>query len=232
MSHAAEQPVTVSPIGIAIAMVMAAALAVLLSPSQKEQSLQPTFELERLIPIAFSDWKEEPLVTPLKVAPDVQAKLDKIYNQTLARTYINSKGERIMLSVAYGSNQSDGMQVHKPEVCYPAQGFLITSKGNATLDFMKDKIPVTRLVAQNKNRIEPITYWITVAGKTSTSRFEAKLAKLAYTITGRVPDGILVRVSNIGTSVEESYALHELFLKDLLGSVDEKNKTLLIGSGS
>ena len=33
------------------------------------------------------------------------------------------RGRQIMLSIAYGEDQRDGMKLHYPEVCYPAQGF-------------------------------------------------------------------------------------------------------------
>lgn len=61
----------------------------------------------------------------LEITPELANNLDKLYSQTLTRTYINNDGYRIMLSVAYGENQlsSDVTQVHRPEFCYVAQGF-------------------------------------------------------------------------------------------------------------
>ena len=78
-----------------------------------------------MIPASFGDWSVDKSIIPLQVDAETQAKLDKIYNQTIARTYVNSHGERIMLSVAYGGDQSDNLAVHKPEVCYYVQGFEI-----------------------------------------------------------------------------------------------------------
>mgnify|MGYP006871988586 CR=1 FL=1 len=43
--------------------------------------------------------RDTPVVLP---APDVQAALDRIYNQTVARTYVSAKGGSVMLSLAYG----------------------------------------------------------------------------------------------------------------------------------
>ena len=106
-------------------MLAAAGLALALTPRLKLADQGPTISLEAMIPKQFGEWKLEGTIASLIVSPDVQALLDKIYNQTLSRTYINPKGERIMLSIAYGGDQSDTMAVHKPEVCYPAQGFQI-----------------------------------------------------------------------------------------------------------
>jgi len=85
-------------------MVLAALAAVALTPTRKLAQEQ-LVSLEVLIPQSFADWQLDPGIAPVTVSPDVQAKLDKIYNQVLSRTYVNSSGERIMLSVAYGGNQ-------------------------------------------------------------------------------------------------------------------------------
>jgi len=51
--------------------------------------------------------------------------LDKLYSQILNRVYVNATGYRIMLLLAYGSDQHGSLQADKPEVCYPAQGFAL-----------------------------------------------------------------------------------------------------------
>src|SRR5262249_52965046 len=128
---------------------------------------------------------------------DVREALEKIYSQTLTRTYLDSRGRRVMLSVAYGGNQSRATQVHKPEVCYPMQGFTIASMAPAVVDAAALRIPVMRLVAVRGMRVEPITYWIAVGDVVVRGALEQNLARLKYGLTGTVPDGILVRVSTI-----------------------------------
>ena len=60
--------------------------------------------------------------------PGQKALLDRLYEQQLSRTYENAQGYRIMLSIAYGGNQRDELELHKPEVCYVAQGFVLQDK--------------------------------------------------------------------------------------------------------
>ena len=68
------------------------------------------------------------------VNPEAEAALAKIYTQTLARTYVNAAGERILLSVAYGDDQrGEATQAHRPEMCYTAQGLAITSNDEGTV---------------------------------------------------------------------------------------------------
>ena len=61
--------------------------------------------LETMFPKAFGDWRVDTSMPVILPSPDVQALLDKIYNQVLSRSYVNAKGERIMLSVAYGGDR-------------------------------------------------------------------------------------------------------------------------------
>src|SRR5687767_4356792 len=108
---------------IAALMFAASVGAMVARPSKKLADDHPTISLEAMVPKQFGDWKEEPLRHMEVVNPETQALLDKLYTEVLSRTYVNSSGYRIMLSLVYGSDQRGSLQAHKPEVCYPAQGF-------------------------------------------------------------------------------------------------------------
>ena len=71
-------------------------------------------------------------------------------------------GKAIMLSLAYGEEQSKQSQVHLPEVCYPAQGSASSTARRRTSETPVGAIPVKRLEARLGNRNEPITYWIRI----------------------------------------------------------------------
>ncbi|MEW6591991.1 MAG: exosortase C-terminal domain/associated protein EpsI, partial [Pseudomonadota bacterium] len=142
---------------IGLFMFAGAGLALALKPTVMVAQGSPEVNLEALIPKSFGDWRIDETIVPLIANPEQEALLSKIYSQTLTRTYVNSSNERIMLSIAYGGNQSDNMAVHKPEVCYPAQGFHIV-KNPSIAAFAIDEansIPVKRLVAQQGRRVEP-----------------------------------------------------------------------------
>lgn len=176
--------------------------------------------LEAVFPKAFDDWRVDDRIPVQLVSPDTQAMLDKIYNQTLSRTYVNAKGERIMLSVAYGGDQSDATRAHRPEVCYPAQGFQLISQYRSTLDIDRRSLPVRRLVARMGARNEPITYWVTVGDRTAVSGTEQKLAQLWYGTRGVVPDGMLVRVSSIDPDPVRAHELQASFVGAMARAID------------
>lgn len=213
---------------IGLSMLAAAGLAYALTPREKVADHGPKINLETMIPKQFGEWKLDETVVPIQVSPDVQAKLDKIYNQTLSRTYVNSQGDRIMLALAYGGDQSDTMQVHRPEVCYPAQGFQVISKSRAVLENLGG-IPAVRLVAQQGPRVEPITYWIVVGNKTASSGLSQKLAQISYGLTGKVPDGMLVRISSISGNTDSAYQLHTQFARQMLDAMGPDGRRRLVG---
>jgi len=187
-------------------------------------------DLQSLFPKRFGGWREDTSIPVILPSPDVQALLDRIYNQVLARTYINADGQRIMLSVAYGGDQSDGTSAHRPEVCYPAQGFAISTNDASTLTLEEGKrIPVRRLMSRLGGRAEPITYWIVVGGEVVTSGIGQKLAQLRYGVRGVIADGMLVRVSSIDPEPKRAFAVHDRFVTDLLRGLDGPQRARVAG---
>lgn len=215
---------------LGVLMIVSAALTMALTPTKKIADQQEKFDLETMIPARFGNWKIDESIIPLQVDAETQAKLDKIYNQTLSRTYVNSYGERIMLSVAYGGDQSDNLAIHKPEVCYYAQGFEVMKIYTDELLTQYGKFPIKRLMAVKGSRNEPITYWVTIGNKAVLPGIEEKLQQLRYGLTGNVPDGMLVRVSTIDSDKEKAYQLQNVFIQDLLSTIADAERTRLIGS--
>lgn len=188
-------------------------------------------DLETLFPKQFGDWRVDTSIPVILPSPDVQALLDKIYNQVLARTYVNAQGQRIMLSVAYGGDQSDGTSAHRPEVCYPAQGFAISSNRAGTLQVGDREVQVRRLMSHLGPRHEPITYWVVVGGEVVTTGIGQKLAQMRYGLRGVIADGMLVRVSNIDPDMARGHGVHERFVSDLSRTLDGAAALRVFGEG-
>jgi EpsI family protein len=189
------------------------------TPRTMFASTRAPVDLETLFPKNFGDWTIEPGPV-MVVAPDAAALLSKLYSATLSRTYINKQGQRIMLSVAYGGDQGDATRAHRPEVCYPAQGFQVLSKFDSTFDVAGHNLPVRHLVTRLGSRTEPVTYWIVVGERIALSNIDQKVAHLDYSVRGLIPDGMLVRVSNISSDAPASFALHERFVREMAAAVE------------
>jgi EpsI family protein len=211
-------------------MCCASALAVVATPRTKIADSGPRVDLERLFPTRFGDWRIDTSLPVVLPSPDAQAVINRIYNQTLARTYVNARGDRVMLSVAYGGDQSDNMAVHKPEVCYPGQGFEVLAFHKDGLKLAGRTVPVRRLLTRLNTRVEPVTYWITVGNKVAGTGFSEKLAQLSYGMTGVIPDGMLVRVSTIDRDEARAYQVQSAFLVELTDSMAPESRSRVLGS--
>ena len=210
-------------------MVSSAAITMVITPSAGIADQQNQIDLEALIPSEFNDWKIDVSAESLMVNPDVKEMINKIYSQTLSRTYINSQGERVMLSIAYGRDQRKDLQVHRPEVCYLTSGFDIGKLTKTFVDTTIGRIPVMHLVAKQGARNEPITYWIRMGDSVTRGWFEQKAATLSYGLTGKVPDGLLFRVSTISNDEQDSYRIQQIFLTSLLQAVRSEDRHWLVG---
>jgi EpsI family protein len=200
-------------------MLSASALALGMRPTQKIAALGPAVDLETIIPREFGDWREEQHNFVQMVDPQQKEVIDRIYTQTLSRTYVNSKGYRIMLAIAYGDDQRDSMQIHYPEVCYPAQGFLLKNKEKGDLVTERGTIPVVRILTSLGQRDEPVTYWTLVGNTVFQGGLQKKLAEMRYGLNGKIPDGMLIRISSIDSDAEEAYEIQANFTNQMLAAL-------------
>jgi EpsI family protein len=211
-------------------MVVAFAVAAAWKPTMYLADSRPKVDLETLFPKQFGEWSMDTRMPAQLVSPDQAAVLNAIYSQTLSRSYVNKQGHRVMLSVAYGGDQSDATRAHRPEVCYPAQGFQILSSAQDTLSTPSRPLRVRQLVARQGGRIEPITYWIIVGDKITLGGSEQKLAQLSYSVRGVIPDGMLVRVSTIDSDSKQAFAIHEAFISDMSTAMRSEDLPQVIGT--
>lgn len=217
---------------LTLSMIGATAAAVHLTPKQLyTKDYRPEVTLDQMIPTKFGEWQVDPNQPQQVVNPSVQAHLAQYYSDTLSRVYVNDKGEHIMLSLAYGADQSRSMQIHKPEVCYDAQGFKIIASKRDDIQLGDAAIPMMRLVAKQGPRNEPISYWIRSGDYLVRGWLEQNTARVKNgLIKGIVPDGLLVRVSSIDQNNDAAYKLHDQFMTELLRNSPPRAQEMLLGA--
>jgi EpsI family protein len=210
-------------------MILAAVGGIAARPSAKAGDGAPRYLLEEIVPKQFGPWRELPDSGAQVVNPQAKELLDKLYSQTLTRTYVNASGYRIMLSLAYGDDQRGALQAHKPEVCYPAQGFALHSNQQSQVNTPFGSIAARRLNTSMGARKEPITYWFTVGDTAIQNKLQQRMVEVRLGLTGQIPDGLLFRVSSIDDSPQRAYELQDAFVSALLGSVNPRDRVRLSG---
>lgn len=215
-------------LGSLMAGTSVAAMLATPKPNVTSESQMP--DLERLVPAQFGDWVIDRSVVPLSVSPEVAQTLSTIYDRTLSRTYVNPRGQRIMLSIAYGANQSRALQLHKPEVCYAAQGFRVSNLHLGEWRMGTITVPTMHLVGTQGQRVEPVTYWMRIGDDIARGWFEQNKVRLKYGTRGQIPDGILFRVSSISPNLDEAYLAQRVFAQELLDAMTPEARRVFVGA--
>lgn len=215
---------------VAVALLAAAALATGLRYGAESSPPGEEVDLARLVPTRFAGWRLDPTAAMLPVSAVAATRAAGAYAQTLERIYVDGDNRRIMLSIAYGDRQlGDRLQAHRPEYCYQAQGFVVGAASDGQLATPYGALPIRRLLTHRPGRHEPVSYWLTVGDQATLPGLARKLSQLRQVLSGRVPDGMLVRVSSIDDSAEAAYAAHDRFVADLLSVVAEADRIRLAG---
>jgi len=189
---------------------------------------QPNYFLESTVPSAFGEWRKLDEPTQI-VDPGLRDVLNKIYKEVLSRTYVNAAGDRVMLSMARSGNQIGIQQAHIPDVCYPAQGFEITSSEDIELATAYGPIPSRRLTTTKGPRREPLTYWLTMGDQVVKTQWDKRRVQIRAVLTGESPSGLLFRVSTIDRDPAHAFAIQQKFVADMMGSVSAEARRKLSG---
>lgn len=216
-------------LAIAVLMGGASVLGTRMIPTRRMADRRGPFTLADAVPKGFRGWVLDPHVRGAIVNPQTEALLRRLYTETLERIYRRGPGERIMLSIAYGADQSDvSMQMHYPEVCYPAQGFQVKKQWLDRLDLPMGRLPVRRLETRFSTLFrEPVTYWTVVGDELTVDGWDKRLAEIRHGLQGEIVDGMLVRVSSVSDDPSGAFALQDQFIRDLLLSLSPAHRRRL-----
>jgi EpsI family protein len=211
--------------------------AYFLTPRAEATSTQPP--LAQVIPERFGDWHA--IVTPEQVVDpaterDARDPFFTLYDDVLMRAYQNTSGRVVLLALAYGKHQRQEFKIHRPELCYVAQGFRLLNRNRVVfplVDRRNQPVIGSRMLVQSPARVEIVSYWIRIGSLFTESGWSTRYYLLKQGIGGHVLDGILVRVSQIVPSVDDGtagkYALQEEFLSELVRASPAAAEALLIG---
>ena len=184
-------------------------------------------KLEDVIPKQVGPWSfasKSGLVIP----PQDQLS-DQLYAQLLTRVYTSPDAPPIMLLVAQGGGQTGVLQVHRPEVCYPAGGFVLTDKAEHEVDFAGRRLGTVAFTAAADSRVEQLMYWTRVGRELPESWAEQRWAVAEANLKGQIPDAVLVRISTVSSDRSEAMAAMDAFTRRLLDTVSPQTRSFLVG---
>ncbi len=189
----------------------------------------PKGQLEKLAPDRIGAWRYETTSGIVLPPPDELARL--LYDQQVTRAYLSDTQQPVMVVMAYGSSQGGMLQVHRPEICYPASGFRLTETHTEQLPLGGGRsIPVRIFTAASDTRVEQVMYWTRIADALPTSWTSQRIAIMESNLQGAVPDGLLVRLSTVAESGTAGQALLGDFARAMLATVGPNGRRQLLGT--
>lgn len=213
---------------VSVLMLASSGAAVYMTPP--DHSGEPLdVSLETMIPESFGDWKVDRSVVPIPLSADVESALYAVYDAVLGRTYVNSKGHRMMLSVGYSRQQGGVQKPHWQEICYRAQGFTVTDIVQGRADVAGYNIPITRMVATIRTRVEPVTYWLTLGDHVVSGRWDRLKKLLAMGLERESADGYLYRVSSVDADPAAAWDEQIRFSDALIAALPPEHAHKLVG---
>lgn len=222
-------------IAVVVALLVSAASAHMLRPTLREASAPPA--LEQLVPERFGNWSTfktsaiQVGLTDGTAASDI----NQPYDQTVMRTYVDTQGHVIQVALAWGRHQRQEVKIHRPELCYPAQGLKVESLQEISFPLKTpsgEPVYGKRMIARDQRGMkEVVSYWIRIGHIYSSGALATRQHILLEGLAGEVTDGILVRVSQrIANDQDEAAAFQrqESFLTSLVAATPESARQLLI----
>ncbi len=221
------------------AMLLATAAGAWLKPRLDQQVEAPS--LEATLPDRFGGGADawQAIASPyvqaaLSVSTDGKKTTDQPYDQTVFRSYRNPAGAVVMLALAYGKNQRQEVKIHRPELCYPAQGFQVQAllpTGYGALAGSNEPVTGHHMLVRGSQRLEAVSYWIRIGSVYSDSAWATRTHIVREGLAGRVPDGILVRASLPLATAEQApqaYTLLDHFMAQLVAATPPPTRALLV----
>lgn len=206
-----------------------AAAAAALKPHRRT-SLLTAKSMESVIPTSFAGWGADAYQGVAK--PKLEGLAASIYEEVVQRVFRDkTTGDEVMVLIAYGRSQSDLLQLHRPEVCYPALGFQVVSREVTQMALPGGpRLSLVDLVATTGDRRENISYWTRIGEDLPVTASEQRKVMLRDSLEGFIPDGVLVRCSVISEDPAKAFDVLRRFIGAFLTAIPAAHRASLIGT--
>ena len=188
----------------------------------------PEGALEKMMPMRLGQWRA--VEAENFVLPPKSELTERTYNDVMVRMYQDGGGHWVALLLAYGSLQGRDMQLHRPELCYPAAGLAIQSAQTLPLPLQRHAaVPARLLETASQSRKEQVLYWARVGDEFPTTQLSQRWSVVRQNLRGDVPDGMLVRFSTNAGDAAAALPMLSSFAQAMVGDVPASMRRLLVG---
>lgn len=216
---------------VSVLMLLTAGLAIWATPSDYLVDIKPREPLQSFAKPVIGSWQLDESSRVLITNAVLDDKLERAYTDLISETYLNADNKKVMLSVAYSDNQRDGLAVHLPEACYPAQGFEILERKQIPLTLNDGRqLNIQYMKTQRGKRVEPLVYWTIAGDQQYRNNFEKKQVAIEYAFDNIIPDGLVFRVSTIEPDDTAALAIMTDFVRDFESNVAASDKSRFFGT--
>jgi EpsI family protein len=153
----------------------------------------------------------------------------QLYSQLLTRVYVAPEQPPMMLLVAQSGRQSGALQVHRPEVCYPASGYQLSPAERHQIATRAGPLSTVFFSANADTRTEQLLYWTRVGRDLPASWSEQRWSVAKANLQGEIPDAVLVRISTILPNRDEAIPALDSFARSLVEALPAQVRPFLTG---
>ncbi len=185
-------------------------------------------KLDDIVPKQVGDWSFVS-ASGLVTAPEDQ--LEKLlYSQLITRVYSSPGRPPMMMLVAQSASQTGVLQIHRPEICYPAGGYTLSPVVPYDIPAGPVTLHTNRLSATADGQSEHIVYWTRIGRHMPVSWAQQRWAVAEDNMRGTIPDAVLARLSVVHPDRATAMELIGNFARTLVGSLTPFGRRVLIGA--
>lgn len=164
------------------------------------------------------------------VLPPPDAMSDRLYDNLVTRVYVRPGSPPVMMLIAYNYKQDGVLQLHRPEVCYPAGGYRLSQTEPVVLALAPGReIPANAFIAENEQRTEQVLYWTRLGESFPRRWIDQRWSVMEANLKGIIPDGAMMRVSLIGSDQGKALEVLRGFLAEFFRVAPQPLQRVLIG---
>lgn len=207
------------------ALAATSALALAREPKPYYASVKKD-RFEALVPKAFGAWAV--IGSSGVVLPPPDALSDRLYDNLVTRVYRSPNSPPVMLLLAYNNLQDGVVQVHRPEVCYPVGGYELSETLEVPIPIARGSIPANLFTAEGVERTEQVLYFTRLGDAYPRNWGEQRWTVIQANLAGRIPDGMLFRVSLLGSNQNLALDILRTFTAEFIAASPLSLQKLLL----